>query len=387
MKKVISLLLALMLSLSLCACAAEIPETTEATQETTIETTEAPTEPPVQKLSLGEKASTDIVDFTLLDAEFTIYASATLNSTYLAPTEERTLYGASIGKILMIPSFIMTNKDRAGSLSVCGGDWQFNWMVNYGENQYPVYGFDLNYSNVGVEMSPGCIISPLTRYCTSEHESSNYLLYAGETVAMRIVTVVNFEPADMGDAFELQISLPTSSGEYEEFIFVIPDANAPLDESQQLALYNRATKLIEREEYYAAMDCLKQLGDYQDSTQLYDYCMRRYAAKVGMYNVAEEYLKENMGSFSQVTGDVLREKIPGNFWYLQGVGSNGWEYLEDGTIKDGWGNDRGWSIEGDMLVIRTDDRYKKVTVLELYDGGYVLLENGEYYATLYKVEE
>lgn len=90
--------------------------------------------------------------------------------------------------------------------------------------------------------------------------------------------------------------------------------------------------------------------------------------------------------FTPITGDTLKEIIPGNTWYLQGVGSNGWKYLEDGTIDDGWGNDRGWSVEGDLLVIRTKKNYVKANALELYDGGYVLLENGEYYAALYKVE-
>ena len=399
MKKIISLLLALVLCLSLCACGGgdAAPETaapsttTEPAPETAAPSTTtepAPTEPTIPKLNLGETASTNLVDFTLLNADFTIYASATSNSTYLSPVDDQTMYGASIGKILMIPAFTMTNKDRAGSMSVCGmtPDWNFNWSVNYNGTEYPVYGFDLNSDDVRVEMSPGCLIDPLTEYSINKHDSSNYLLYAGETVSMRIVTVANFEPANLTDGFELRISLPNASGELEDFIYVIPDANAPLEESQQAYIYNKVAQLIEQEQYYVALENLALLGEYKDSVELYDFCMRRYAAKVGMWNIAEVYLIENMGSFTQITGDTLKEIIPGNSWYLQGVGSNGWKYLEDGTIDDGWGNDRGWSVEGDLLVIRTKNNYTKVSVLELYDGGYVLLENGEYYATLYKVE-
>lgn len=66
---------------------------------------------------------------------------------------------------------------------------------------------------------------------------------------------------------------------------------------------------------------------------------------------------------------------------------NAWDFLEDGKIDDKWGNDRGWSVEDDSLVIRTKQNEKKVTVLEVYDGGYVLLKDGQYYATFYKVEE
>lgn len=390
MKKTISLLLALVLCLSLCACGGNNTPATEAPVETTQPpTTAAPTEPPIPRLQLGETASTNLVDFTLINAQFTIFASATTNSTYLKPVEKQTVYGASIGKILLIPTFTMTNKDRAGSMSVCGmsADWPFVWSVNYGGAEYPVYGFDLNYDNQAIEMSPGAIIDPLTEYNLAEHGSSNYLLYAGEMVSMRIVTVVNFEPADMGDGFELKIALPNASGAMEEFIYVIPNANDPLDENAKAALYNRITKLIERQEYYTAMNFLDQLGDYQDSTELYDFCMRRYAIMVGMHGVAEAFLTDNMNSFPKKTGEELQTLIPGNDWYVQGVGSNAWEFREDGKINDGWGNDRGWSVEGDLLVIRTDNRYKKVTVLELYDGGYVLLEDGAFYATFYKVEE
>lgn len=389
MKKAISLLLALVLCLSLCACGGgnDTPETTAPSTTTESPTSEpAPTEPAVPRLNLGETASTNLIDFTLLNADLTIYASATSNSTYLSPVDDKTMYGASIGKILMIPAFTMTNKDRAGSMSVCGGDWYFNWKIGYEGTEYPVFGFDLNFDNSAVKMTPGCIIDPLTEYNTEKHDSSNYLLYAGETVSMRIVTVANFEPANLTDGFELRISLPNASGELEDFIYEIPDANAPLEESQQTYIYDKVSQLIEQEEYYAALENLALLGDYKDSAELYDFCMRRYAAKVGMWNIAEEYLIENMDSFTQITGDTLKEIIPGNSWYLQGVGSNGWKYLEDGTIDDGWGNDRGWSVEGDLLVIRTKNNYTKVSVLELYDGGYVLLENGEYYATLYKVE-
>lgn len=394
MKKTVSLILVLITVLSLCACGGKsdtVATTTVPTQAnapTEPKATEPiPTEPPVEKLSLGDTASTDVAEFTLLNADFTIFAGATTNNSYLMPTEGSTVYGASVGKILMVPSFTIKNKDRAGSMSVCGADWPFKWVVRYQDSEYPVYGFDLNYSDVSVEMNPGCVIDSLTEYYVTKIDTSNYLLYAGSEISMRIVTVVNFEPADLGDSFELEISLPTASGEFEKFIYVIPDADAPLDDKQKAALYDKATQLMELEKYYPALSNLEQLGDYQDSAELYDYCMRRYAVRAGMYDIAEEYLKEKMDSFRQLTGDELLEKIPGNSWYLQGVGTNGWKYLEDGTIDDGWGNDRSWSVEGDLLVLKIKKNASKVKVLEVYEEGYVLLENDEYYATLYKVEE
>lgn len=383
MKKALSLLLALVLCLSLCAC-----DNGETANTSEPETTEQAGESSIPKLKIGETASTNLVDFTLLNAEFTIYTSATSNSGYLSPVEKPTIYGAGIGKILMIPAFTITNKDRAGSISVCDSfreDWPFDWTITYDNNEYPVYGFDLNSNNTRVETDPGCIIDPLTEYCIEKYDCANYLLYAGETVSMRIVTTANFEPKNTDDGFELTVSLPNAYGEIEKFTYVIPGANDSMDESQQSYLYDKVAQLIEQEQYYAALESLEQLGDYRDSTELYDYCMRRYAARVGMYNLAKDYLTKNMDSFAKVSGSDLNKIIPGNSWYLQGKGSNGWKFLKDGTIDDSWGNDRGWSVEGDLLVIRTEKKYVKVSVLELYDGGYVLLQNGEYYATLYKV--
>lgn len=373
---------------SLCACGGQSDEekTTETQQDTQLTETEV-SEHKITKLAPGETASTDIVDFTLLDAEFTIYASATTDSTYLKPTEKQTLYGASVGKVLMIPSFTMANKDRAGSINVCSGEWPFNWTVYYGDNEYPVYGFDLNSTNVKVEMDPGCIIDPVTRAFITKHGASNLLLSAGTETSMRIVTLVNFEPDDLGDAFDLKISLPTSSGELEEFIYVIPDEDAPMSETQMAKLYDDATQLIEKEEYYYAMTNLEQIKEYKDSAELYDYCIRRYSVRVGRWKQGKDFIDGNMDSFTPVKGDELNNMIAGKNWYVQGVGSNAWKFLDGGKIDDNWGNDRGWSIEGDLLVIRTNSKYNKLTLLKVYDGGYVLLENGEYYGTFYEVVE
>lgn len=75
MKKIISLLLALVLCLSLCACGgdttAETPET-EATQPATTEVTEPPTEA-INVVALGEKVSGENLEITIKSFEFAEY--------------------------------------------------------------------------------------------------------------------------------------------------------------------------------------------------------------------------------------------------------------------------------------------------------------------------
>ena len=381
MKKAISLILALVLCLSLCACGSNGGAT---------ETTEA-SKPEIPTAQVGKTVSTDIVDLTLEHSKLTYYVS-NLSSTYVAATEEaNTLFAAKVGTCYVSMTVTVTNKDRGGSLDFCGAfsDWDpADWSVTYNGAEYDMYGFDLNTDNYdNISLSHGAIVDKDTGKVLDKVGSNNKLISAGQTITLRFFGIIKVDPASLNDGFELNVKVPNSKGVQENFKYIVPNADAPLDEGQKADIYDKVARLMEREEYYFALENLARLGDYKDSADLYDFCMRRYAAKVGMWNIAEEYLTQNMDSFPKLTGDKLKEIIPGNSWYLQGVGSNGWKYLEDGTINDGWGNDRGWSVEGDLLVIRTGKNNKKVSVLELYDGGYVLLEDGKYYATLYKVAE
>lgn len=92
MKKAISLLLALALCLSLCACGVgKVTYTTEAptteTQAPTTESTEAPTDP-IVILTVGETASTKVLEFTLDSFTFTDKLDTSGDENYLAPIEE-----------------------------------------------------------------------------------------------------------------------------------------------------------------------------------------------------------------------------------------------------------------------------------------------------------
>ncbi len=232
MKKTLSLLLALVMCLSLAACGGgndtpaqdttETPTTTEAPTEMT---TEVPTEP-VVKLALGETASTDLADFTLEASQFTYYVSNN-SSNYYEPTEEpNPLYAASIGHCYVSLTFTITNKDRGGSISYAGSfaEWHPNWTVHYGDNDYTVKGFDLNNNDggYGINLSFSTIMNRETGEIIKKHDSSNYLLSAGETVTLRTFGVIGVDPENLTDGYELTIGVLNSKGEHEYFTYTVP---------------------------------------------------------------------------------------------------------------------------------------------------------------------
>lgn len=178
-------------------------------------------------LSLGETASTDIVDVTLTECNLAIFASAVSDASFLRPAEESSIYGASVGHSLVIPTFTLTNKDRSGSISVADSfDWPLAWSVSYDGNEYPIMSFDLNSNDGGtrgIRLSPAAIINSETGDMIEKNDSSNYLLSAGETVSFRTIGILNMEPASWDDGFDLIIDIPNSSGEYESFTYSIPE--------------------------------------------------------------------------------------------------------------------------------------------------------------------
>lgn len=57
----------------------------------------------------------------------------------------------------------------------------------------------------------------------SKVDSSNKLIYAGESVTIRMFSIIHVYPASLNDTFDLEVSVPNSKGEYETFIYTIPE--------------------------------------------------------------------------------------------------------------------------------------------------------------------
>lgn len=210
MKKLLVLLMVVVLCVSLCACGSD-------------STNSIPSYP---ELQMKETASTDIIDFTLSDASFAIFAGNTVNDSYLSPTDDsNSMYGAPVGYTFVIPTFKITNKDRAGSLDVGGtfSDWKFTWEINYNGQIYPVVGWDLNDKTGGdLDLSPGACLDPLTGDLIENSDTTNSLISAGMSESYRILGMVNMEPTSLDDGFELTVNVMNSKNEYEYFTYIIP---------------------------------------------------------------------------------------------------------------------------------------------------------------------
>ena len=226
MKKALSLILALVMCLSLCACGGvsnretNAPETTEAPV-----TTEAP-KPEIPTAQIKETVATDIVDLTLEHSKLTYYVS-NVSTNYVEATEEaNNLFAAKVGTCYVSMTVTITNKDRGGSLNFCGGfsAWDpADWSVTYNGEEYEMYGFDLNSDNYdNISLSYGAIVDKGTGKVIDKVGSNNKLISAGETITLRFFGIIKLDPESLNDGFELNVSVPNSKGEKENFKYIVP---------------------------------------------------------------------------------------------------------------------------------------------------------------------
>jgi len=221
MKKLIALLMALVVCLGLCACGAA---PAEPTAEPTEAPTPEPTEDPTIKLALGETAATDLAEFTLHDACFTYYVSNS-SSTYVEPTDEpNSLYAASLGTCYVSLTYSVTNKDRGGSLNFMGGEWDPRWSVNYGGENYYLWGFDLNGAQgKGImNLAHSAVLLNDTLENKGKHDTSNTLISAGTTESYCTFGIVDVDPEALTDGFELTVEVPNPGAAPSQFVFTVP---------------------------------------------------------------------------------------------------------------------------------------------------------------------
>ena len=211
MKKILALLLLVSLCLSLAACGGN----------ESVETTE----PEVVKTALKETVSTDTVDFTLEDCQFTYYVSNS-SDTYVEPTEEaNTLFASKKGTCYVSMTVTITNTDRGGSLSFAGSFNSWNpadWNVKYHGETYDMYGFDLNIDKPQtINLTYAALLNKETGKVIKKVGSNNKLISAGETFTIRMFGVVPMEPGSLKDGFDLEVKVPSSEG-YKTFTYEIP---------------------------------------------------------------------------------------------------------------------------------------------------------------------
>ncbi len=206
MKKFIALVLVIVLSVSFAAC--------------------GKSENNIVKSNLKETVSTDIVDFTLENCEFAHYVS-NVSTNYVEPTEEpNTMFAARTGTCFVSMTVTINNKDRGGNIDFGGsfGRWDpASWKVKYNGETYDMYGFDLNVDNYrSISLSYAALVDKSTGKVISKVGSNNKLIDAGESVTIRMFGIIHVDPTSLKDTFDLEISVPNSTGEYETFLYTIP---------------------------------------------------------------------------------------------------------------------------------------------------------------------
>lgn len=262
MKKLLALILATALALSLVACGGGGNDTggsgTSGSENSSLQATSKSTDnekEETQYYQLGDTVSTDILDFTLLDCKFAIYASATLNETYLQPVEESTMYGAKVGHSLAIPSFTITNKDRSGNINIGANGGELSWSISYGDKEWFLRKFGLDDSEPSplMSLSPGAIIDPNSGNMIEKHDAMNYLLDAGETISFRTIGVLVGEPENYNDEFKFNVEIPTSSGSKTSFTYIVTEeGRLKLEEERRSAEEEEARLAQEAENEHLA---------------------------------------------------------------------------------------------------------------------------------------
>jgi len=213
-KKIYKIATILTLALALCACSKE--------EKADNDTTEiASTEEPTIKYSLGDTVSTDIMEFTLDNAEFSFYASSVNDETYATPVEKTSgIFQTNKGHTFVCMKFQIKNTDRGGINIGDVGENHFNPYIVYKGEKHDIKGFDLNFED-GVAFTFRWSLCGSSYNNMKKFESSNILMDSEEKLAIQTLGQINTEPNALTDGFEFVIELENSAGEIETFTYVI----------------------------------------------------------------------------------------------------------------------------------------------------------------------
>lgn len=214
MRKILSIFLITVMCLSMVACASE--ENAE----------EKVKESEIEKYHMGDTVSTDIIEFTLDNAEFAIACDDNFNSSnymmpkeYNADADTNNLNVASVGETLVAVTFTVKNNNRTSLdvANVFNDGWELLWNISYNSEQFELME---QFNDVhGIKFNCAAVLEEGTDWCRLD--TLNDVIGAGETVSYRTYGRIATEVERLDDSFEIDINIPNSKGEDEHFIFVI----------------------------------------------------------------------------------------------------------------------------------------------------------------------
>ena len=225
MKKFVVSLLCATMVFTLCSCGSEKAASEEVKEEAAVveETEEAAAQDEAATVvELGETISTDILEITVDSAELAFFASSVNDNTYATPVESTNgIFTTNKGHVFVCLKFGVKNTDRAKvSLGDNFGGIPFEFYYLTDEVELPLMQFDLNNPDgSGLMNFAFAVIGTDKDSKLTKAGSSNKLVEANEYLYVQTLGIVNTEPQNLTDSFQLKIYLPNSSGEKEVFIY------------------------------------------------------------------------------------------------------------------------------------------------------------------------
>lgn len=311
-----------------------IQETTEEVKEEIIE------EENLLLYKLGETVETDILRITLNTAKLTIAVENTYGSDYFLPKEydiqddANNPFVAAKGHSLVAITYTAENLDRT-SINFDGNFNNEFMSVQYNGEAYSsetVYGY-----------------KSANGWDWKKYNSSNVLLQAAETEVFRCYIDIPIEIDNLLDDFSLTFYLPKSDGTIERFTYVVTNEDRETISKQEISL---------------------------------DEAINTFTNKK-----SQEYFKNHIDDFRNITGDEINEIISSKTWNIiikeqYGSWEGKFEFEDNGRIKEtlekygtDYFNDRTWSINENILIIATPKKSIECEVKEVCDGIFLLISN------------
>lgn len=360
MKKIIAFLLATVMCLSFAACGnnqanSKTGQTNNSTttpgatapDTTTPSTTASDTNTKYYKL--GETVSTDIFEFTLNTAKFTVALNNVNDDDYFTPKEydpqddAKNPYVAPVGHTYAAFSYTVSNLNRA-SCEFHNGSFA---TVKYDEKDYNTSkeGAYFRYADQQIMDASGKLRTEKAGDWYN-YPSTNLRLMTGEKITRRAYIDVAADIKDLTTDVEITIAIPNSDGSKTKFTYLVSEADRAANNNAE----------IEMSLDLALVSFTKQDG--------------------------QEYFKTHMDEYSVVSGDQIANIASGkwdvNVKKSYGHWSGTFWFEDDGRIKDDYGyvNERTWAVDGDTIII---DGENVCEMRKVADGVYLLVSDGNPY--------
>jgi len=307
--------------------------------------------------SLGDTVSTDIYDFTLTAAEFTVAVGNTSGDSFFTPKaydakkDSGNPYVAPVGRTLVAFTYTVTNKNRTSDEFHKGSFVSVKYDGKSFKSLKQVDGAYFLYESKQIRGTNG----KLNTYAPGQWHSctgiSNFLLGAGEKETRRGYVEISAEVTDLDAPVELTVSVPNSEGKKEKFTYVVTAADRASVAEVEVTL---------------------------------DMALASFSKEAG-----QTYFTAHREEYPVVNGEQMAQLLPEGKWQvyytLKGIGfwSGHFWFEADGRIRDDYDyqNERTWVIEGDELILNGE---KVSQMREVTPGIYVLYLEGEPYMMMQK---